>query len=1101
MGPVATAAFLSRPVPLGIVTSVPEAIIPALLLSGSITVADGQTNEAYAAGVQIWGVESQGAALIGLPGGAELWDGDQRQAVVGRRLAERLTVSPGSRLVVSVQRWSTLPRGILFARRSLDDTTTTATVILTTIAPPETTADDFALTPQMAPPLNIYVPLRALWQLVADDDSAATPHANLLLSTEPDAERLTNRWRQTLRLVDYGLYLRPAYQSSGWFWWQTRGYTSVESDSLILAERLQNIILQAAHDIGVDARPTLVYLAQSITYQHREIPYAVVAGVDPDAPPPLGPFHTFSGRTIRDDEIALLDWDESPLKDLPQNQPVDLVMTYYHPEVEGEGRLEQTTLRFCGYLPASGAAHDRYLTPLVKGITDQGAHPRDWDRPPQLTNAKVREKIRAGDVHDRFWQRFGPTPKAFVNLVTARRLFGSRYGVATSVRVATTDVARLQQALLARLDPYAVGLNFQLLPSPAAQASGGARMFTGLFLAFSSFLIGASLLLIILISRLAVERRVHEIGIWFAVGFRPHHILYVLLGETAIITIIGSIVGLLISLLYCRSVLYLFATVWPSGNLHRIIQEHVTVASLVEGFSGTLLLGWISQWWAIRALVHIPVPALLGGETEITYSTGPTHRYMWWMTVVIGLVGAGLLGWWGTSRPSPEDAAMSFFGAGFLVLAAGLAAWYGVGLHSSWLPVRGIGWRGRWRLSWRSLARRRNRSLLTAGLLAAAVFLLTATESFRRTPETNVWDRSSGSGGFNLVGECTIPLHDPITEGPGRDALEARLQAAYGGSSTEPRFQHALELLQRVEIVSLRLRSGDDVSCANLYQAQRPRVVGVPDRFIDRGGFRFSHTLATTPEERANPWLLLRRRQADGALPIICEQDTAQWKFLTDVGGVLTLTGEDGTSFRCRIVATLINSPFTSELVMADSVFGQLFPSIDGYRFLLIHTQPQDEATAQQVLELGLRAQGLRIVRTVERLQQAAEIVGAYLTTFQLLGALGLLLGLGGVAVLIARSLWERISEWALLRAVGFGLDHIRQLVIVENLLLFSVGLSLGVVAAAVAVLPHWQRGAPFPWLKIAALLVAVFFCGWLVIVWTSKEVLRLPLLAALRNQ
>ena len=64
---------------------------------------------------------------------------------------------------------------------------------------------------------------------------------------------------------------------------------------------------------------------------------------------------------------------------------------------------------------------------------------------------------------------------------------------------------------------------------------------------------------------------------------------------------------------------------------------------------------------------------------------------------------------------------------------------------------------------------RRNplRSLLTAGLLAAAAFLIVAVDSFRRTPDADFLDKKAGSGGFVLLAESDLPIFDDLstTEG------------------------------------------------------------------------------------------------------------------------------------------------------------------------------------------------------------------------------------------------------------------------------------------------------------------------------------------------
>ena len=47
------------------------------------------------------------------------------------------------------------------------------------------------------------------------------------------------------------------------------------------------------------------------------MPYVVVAALDPAAAPPLGPFLPPGVSALKDDEIVLVDWKDSPLTAKP----------------------------------------------------------------------------------------------------------------------------------------------------------------------------------------------------------------------------------------------------------------------------------------------------------------------------------------------------------------------------------------------------------------------------------------------------------------------------------------------------------------------------------------------------------------------------------------------------------------------------------------------------------------------------------------------------------------------------------------------------------------------------------------------------------------
>ncbi len=125
-----------------------------------------------------------------------------------------------------------------------------------------------------------------------------------------------------------------------------------------------------------------------------------------------------------------------------------------------------------------------------------------------------------------------------------------------------------------------------------------------------------------------------------------------------------------------------------------------------------------------------------------------------------------------------------------------------------------------------------------------------------------------------------------------------------------------------------------------------------------------------------------------------------------------------------------------------------------------------------------------------------------YLTTFQALGSLGLLLGSLGLAVVLLRAVWERRAELALLRALGFRRRTLAWLVLAENSFLLLVGLLVGAVAALLSILPQLISGAgAVPWSDLALL-----FAGVLAVALTAGAVavagtLRAPIVPALRRE
>ena len=153
------------------------------------------------------------------------------------------------------------------------------------------------------------------------------------------------------------------------------------------------------------------------------------------------------------------------------------------------------------------------------------------------------------------------------------------------------------------------------------------------------------------------------------------------------------------------------------------------------------------------------------------------------------------------------------------------------------------------------------------------------------------------------------------------------------------------------------------------------------------------------------------------------------------------------------------------------------------------------------MLSTGLRANGLIATPTRERVAAYQAVIGAYLSTFQLLGGLGLLLGVLGLAVVVLRGVWERLGELALLRAVGYRTRQLQFLVLAENALLLVAGLGIGVFAALASVAPHVGEGAAVPWSRLAGILALVIVVGLGVASAATAGILRVPLIPALRRE
>ena len=173
----------------------------------------------------------------------------------------------------------------------------------------------------------------------------------------------------------------------------------------------------------------------------------------------------------------------------------------------------------------------------------------------------------------------------------------------------------------------------------------------------------------------------------------------------------------------------------------------------------------------------------------------------------------------------------------------------------------------------------------------------------------------------------------------------------------------------------------------------------VPDELVNSGRFAFSSSLAETKEEEQNPWLLLRKSDADGAVPVIGDAGSMTYVLHLGLGDELVIPRSGEEPLRVRLVATLSNSLFQGELLMGDGNFRRLFPEEQGFRFFLMDAPHENVSSVTEILEQRLGDYGFDVASTHERIADFHRVENTYLSTFQSLGGLGLILGTFGVAV------------------------------------------------------------------------------------------------------
>lgn len=1110
---------------------------PALVLQGSAASGTGKSGN-RAGKVVILGVDERfwQAGGITPPVGGAFWNSADDGVVINSALAADLGVVRGDTVTVVLQKASSVPRESLLGRRDASEVVDEIVVPVAEVLPADSLGGRFSLAPSTVTPRNAFLPLHALqkrvgvpgrvnallvgnaaggltqalaplltlddWGLVLHDPESRTADLFAKLDRNKDGRLQRTEWRGRVpeSFVDAGdrdhdgMLTRAEVAD---YFRREHPYLSLESRQMLLEPAAASAAPQAARDCGLRSAPTLVYLSNTIAHGGEEIPYSIIAALDASLPSPLGPFLAPGGEgsNLKDNEIVLADWQESPLHAKPGEQ---ITLKCFPPEEHDRFKELTATFRLRGSVPIRGAADDPDLTPEFPGITDK-LDIRDWNPPFPYDNKRVKKR------DEDYWRKYRTTPKAYVTLAAGQRLWGSRFGQLTSVRLAPEkgqDLSRaaddFRRALLAHLQPDQGGFVFQPIREEALKASTNGTDFGGLFLGFSSFLILAALLLVGLLFRLNLDRRASEVGLLLATGYRRTTVRRLMLLEGCVLAALGALVGCVGALVFAWLMLeYLF----PLSFDRSFLTLHVSAGSFLIGYFASVAVSVLTIVWAVRILGKVAPSALLAGvvtpEQEATAKDKPKR---WSLRFAIGslMLGLAIIIWTALDPRLARDhetLASMFFSGGALLLTAGLLlvwSW----MRSPRAAVRAertiqpsqVVLKPLTQLGVRNAKRHPLRSLLTAGLLASAAFILVAVDSFRRTPAHNGTGKDSSDGGFILVGESNLPVYQDLNTDRGRNELNFT--------------DSARQQLAGVSIYQLRIRRGDDASCLNLYEPRRPRLLGIPHPLIERGGFQFQSTLAKTADAQADPWRLLEEPHDDGAVPVFGEANSVMWILKSGLGKDIAVTNGRGESVKLRVVGLLQDSVFQSELLMSEANFLKLFPDQEGYNYFLIDGPPERARPIQSSLTAALADRGFEATPSAERLAGYLAVENAYLSTFQALGGLGLLLGALGLAVVLLRNVWERRSELALLRALGYRNGALGWLILAENGFLLMVGLGIGTAAALLSVAPRLvETGGNVPVLRLLVLLAVVLVVGLAAGAAAVVTTLRAPLLPALRRE
>jgi len=1010
--------------------------------------------------VQVVGFDSSFFDLNGI----EIVELKPNEAIISRNTSQRLNIEVGREFLLRVENAEVIPINTPFVK---DNPPSVSLRVKVVGIVDDESFGRFSLKSNQVAPYNVFVSREFL-----ADQMDLTGKANVVLvgdvrkqvvaksKNDKDSSLCReNRFEATIegklnsalsavwQLDDAGIKINEMPETSEY---------EVQSERVFIDDPISSTIQQSE----LSGKGVLTYLVNSIKCKGSETPYSFVAA-------------SAYSKNLTINEILINEWLAA---DLNAKVGDSVALKYF--VIGAMNRLHERTSHFIvkGIVPVDKQPYSRSLMPMFPGLSD-AASCSEWEAGIPIDLEKIRRK------DEDYWNRFRGTPKAYISIESGLSLWKGSYVGYSALRFdkGLVNLDTLKGKLLFAANPRNLGLSFQPVFDQGMQSVNGSVDFGELFISLSFFVIAAGILLMALIYSLNTDSRMGEVGLLSSLGFSRRRIQWLRFAESFAIALAGGIAGALLGMAYNYGLVKAMDSVWNDIVRTKQLEIMVDIKTLAMGAFMGIAIAMLSIYLIINRKLKQPViklikglPAQLAIDGKNRFSTSLIVATSAFLTSVV-MVSISL------ANGSSINAGM-FLLAGGLFLVGCTAAIYSLFIrverrsHPSTLST--------FELSIKNAARNRNRSLATIALLALGTFSVIITGANRKTFYGVEGNRQSGTGGFLLWVETTMPVKVDLNTADGKEQL-----------GFEP------ESLAGVEFIQFSGIDGDDASCLNLNQVQRPRILGVkPAEFARRRAFSFVETKDDV--DPGKPWLALSKSYGEGIVPAIADQTVLTWGLKKGIGDTIVYLDEMGKPMKLLIVGGLANSVFQGNLLVSDSLIRAHFPSSGGSRVMLVDAPLERGAELADELNATLTDYGIEVTPVTLRLAQFYSVENTYLSVFMILGGLGMLIGTMGLGVVLLRNMADRRGELAALMALGFAQRRVIRLVLFENLMLLLAGLSVGMSSALIGVLPSIVSPAfVMPTAFIAALLLLILISGLTWIYLPVRLAVRGSVVSGLRDE
>ncbi len=976
----------------------------------------------------------------------------------------------------------------------------------------------FQLNAQRKAPQNVYVSLESLRKVLGVEDKI---NMILISNTGNEREGLSN-CNEVTRILKTALDDVVGHEDAGFSLHENpnKGYVKLEAEDIFFSYEYFQVLSNDPSLTALEASsPILTYFWNTLSFGNRTVPYSTVCAFDSALDSEFGLF-TINGTSqeisgnLAENELILNNWTAERLQVEIGNT---VSMNYSVMDEFYNIQYLSKDFTVANLIEITGKANDSSLMPSFPGIEGK-ISAFDWDAPFPLDLTLI------STDDENYWHDYSGTPKAFCSLETGSALWQTDIGNITQIRLLPKtgfNLSELKTQAAAVLDREVgaslAGLFIKNVKQDAVESAQGIELFTQMFLAFSAACIVAGAVLIVLLIMLRVESRTIEIGIMRAVGLKKSVISHIFLIEGTILSIIGGLMGTLLGFLFGLFLISGMNTFWSAIVEGSKVSFYSSPDSLVIGFTSGVLICIFTMMFAllyegrrtvigalwnlsqprerksgvylslsllIVGLAILILPALLGIDfvSEIgLLSVGLAPVIMIFSITgllqvtkqkhIEGLAGIFIVIYTLILLPIYVDGVPVmelFFVSGFMLLAGFLLMFYHSLMKSERAhrtePEKSVPKGRRWLfdLARKNAARRPKRTMVTVFLFSLTLFVLVSLTINLQGAIMDVEKAvSDAGGGYEIMGESTNPVFVNLGDQGSRER-----GGIYSGVFNE------------LEVTQFKTKGDVGGTCSNINRAAKPRIIGANESFFTGNTIVFvSHEELEGDED--NPWFLLQETGEDGDIPAIGDYNTIVWILGLNLGSTVTVLDEAGSEINLKIVGITGNSIFQGSLIIWDENFDTLYPTNNGYQLFLFKSQEDELKPQIAEMESALTRYGFDAYTVESVVVEGILVENTYISIFQVILVLGLIIGTLGFGIVVQRNTMERTREMGILRSIGFSKRTLLTSLLLENsyvlLSAILIGSLSGIIASSVYLVKMHLDVSSWPWLYVGAILIASY--------------------------